>query len=338
VALTATHRPLARGLDLVPGSRTLIALRAALVLLASVPTLVVVLATLAGGPARQPHFTDVDGRLPLFHLLRLLGELGPSLVGLLALAALIGLLGEQLLVAGGLDWLAPGRERDTSRRTGPLRAILGQGLLWLWPMLKVLLLAALLAGLGIKLLGWSAEALEDHAEVAGWSGYTTSVALPALRGLIGLLWLALVGAWAFWCRVLMIADGRRTARSALLLAGRLCLRRTLRGPLFYMALTLLMQAGAGLVLVLWRQSPPVSVGGALLWALSWLLIVVLQAFLWHWLLHAARLLYADPALDDLRRREDGPLGLWAWIKRQVGRLRRSTTRGSPARRQPAPPP
>jgi hypothetical protein len=320
VALTG--RPLIRGLDLVPGSRTLVALRAALVLLAALPTAAVAWVSLAGGPARQPYFTDVEGRLPLFHLLRLFDELGSSLAPLLALAALIALLGEQLLVAGGLDWLAPGRQRDTSRRTAPLRAILAKGLSWLWPMIKVLLLAALLAGLGLKLLDWGAERLEDHAEVAGWSGYATQALLPLLRGLLALLWLALVGAWAFWCRVLMVADGRRTARCALLLAGRLCLRRPLRGPLFYVALTLLMQTVGALVLALWRQSPPASAGGASLWALSWLLVVVLQAFLWHWLLHAARLLYADGSFDDLRGRPDGPLGLWAWVKRQAGRLRR----------------
>lgn len=320
--MALTGRPLIRGLDLVPGSRTLVALRAALVLLAALPTLAVAWVNLAGGPARQPYFTDVQGRLPLFHLLRLLDELGPTLAPLLALAALVALLGEQLLVAGGLDWLAPGRQRDTSRRTAPLRAILAIGLSWLWPMIKVLLLALLLAGLGLKLLGWGAERLGDHAEVAGWSGYATQAVLPALRVLLSLLWLALVGAWAFWCRVLMVADGRRTARGALLLAGRLCLRRPLRAPLFHVGLTLLMQTVGALVLALWRQSPPASVSGALLWALSWLLVVVLQAFLWHWLLHAARLLYADGSFDDLRARPDGPLGLRAWLKRQAGRLRR----------------
>jgi hypothetical protein len=73
------------------------------------------------------------------------------------------------------------------------------------------------------------------------------------------------------------------------------------------------------VLALWRQGPPTQLAGALCWSASWLLVLLLQAFLWHWLLRAARLFYAQSRFDDLRGRPDAPLGVMGWLRRLVRR-------------------
>jgi len=330
-----TQRPLRAGLDLVRGSVSLILLRVLLVLLAALPALLLTLGGLATGPARQPYFTDVQGRLPLFHLSRLMDALPSGLMAVALLATALTLLGEQLLVAGGLAWLAPDRlSHGSGEAAGKVpsawRTILAHGLGWLWPMLKVLALAAVTSGLGLLVIRWGFDHLTRHGEVAGYSGLALRVRLPALQALLGLLWVALSGAWAFWCRVVLVADGRRTVRSAWLLAMRVMWRHPLRGPLFYVLVTLLAQLGSGAVLAVWRQTPPTGVGGALLWSGTWVLALVLAAFLWHWLLRAGRLLYAQPALADLRAQSDGPIGVWAALRRLVSHVwsrARKTRRG-----------
>jgi hypothetical protein len=309
--------PIRAGLDLVRGSLALIALRAGLLVLAGLPALLVAIVGVAAGPARQPYFTEVQGRLPLFHLVRLVDELPGAVAGMAVLAVLLALLGEQVLVAGGLTWLDP--DETTREGAGPWRAVLGRGWSWLGPMLRVLLLAALFAGAGLAALHHLVESLIEHGEVAGWTAHTLMVLLPLLRVLLGVLWLSFVGAWAFWCRVLMVADGRRRARSAWALVARVLRRRPFSSIVLYVVVTLLSQLVGGVVLAIWRQGPPTRLAGALCWSASWLLVLLLQAFLWHWLLRAARLLYAQSRFDDLRQRPDAPLGVAGWLRRMVRR-------------------
>lgn len=325
MALSGAQRPVRAGLDLVRGSLALIVLRVGLLVLAGLPALLVAIVGIAAGPARQPYFTEVQGRLPLFHLLRLVDELPGAFGGMAVLAVLLAILGEQVLVAGGLTWLEP----DGAIREGscPWRTVLGRGWRWLGPMLRVLLLAALFAGAGLAAIHRLVEALLEHGEVAGWTAHTLMVLLPLLRVLLGVLWLSFVGAWAFWCRVLMVADDRRRARSAWVLVARVLRRRPFSSILLYVLVTLLGQLVGGVVLAIWRQGPPTQLAGAVCWSGSWLLVLALQAFLWHWLLRAARLLYAQERFDDLRGRPDAPLGVIAWLKGALRRLkkeRRST--------------
>jgi hypothetical protein len=317
---TDTRNPIRSGLDLVPGGLALVAMRLLLLLLASLPAVVMLLAGLAGGPARQPYFTEVSGRLPLFHLLRLGSDLSGVLVGGLVLAVVLALLGEQVLVAGALSWLGRGPGEGAAK--SPWRAVPARGIGLLWLMLKVVLLAVVCFGVGTALINRLFDALDHHGELAGWTGYTMMIFLPALRVICVVVWLAIVGAWAFWCRVLLVADGRRTVRSTWLLVLRVWRRHPLRAPLFYVVVTLASQLGAGVVLATWRQGPPGSASGVAPWLVSWLLVLALQGYLWYWLLHAARLLYALPDLDPVRERPDGPIGLrraLAWAKRMIRR-------------------
>ena len=61
--------------NLVRGSIAIIAMRVALLVLAALPTLVMLGSAIAAEPARRPYFTDVEGRLPIERLI-------PSLVPL----------------------------------------------------------------------------------------------------------------------------------------------------------------------------------------------------------------------------------------------------------------
>lgn len=232
-------------------------------LLAGLPALAASLGAVSTA-AHQPYYTEVQGRLPLFHLLRLLHDLPlGSLAALTGLAVVLALLGEQILVAGGLEWLERARGGRAEGRA--LRAVLTGGARWLLPMLRVVLLAASCAGAGLIAIRWVFDLLADHGELAGWTGRTQLLVLPAMRLLVSVLWLSFIGAWAFWCRVLMVADGRRTVRTAWLLSLRVIRRRPVRAPLFFITMTMAGQVGAGVVLVIWRQYPPLGGIGVASW-------------------------------------------------------------------------
>jgi hypothetical protein len=320
VALSTSTRPVTAGLNLVPGSLQLILLRWALVALAAVPAMFAAIVGIAATVARQPYFTDVRGPLPIAQLLRLSREVPPGILATLALAAVLALVGQQVLVAGALHWLEPARGPRPSSTEEPVAlVVIKSGGRWLWAMLRVVLLAAALSTVGLIAIDCLFERLVDHGTGQGWTGRTLWLRLPLLEVAASLVWAAIVGAWAFWCRVLMVADGRRRVRSAGVLVLRVWWRRPLAAPLFFVVLTLAMLLGSAAVLALWRQHPPTALPGVIPLAVTWLLVLLVQAMAWHWLLRAARLLYADASLEDLRSRPDAPLGVGRLVRRLLRR-------------------
>lgn len=308
------------GLSLVPGSLQLILLRWALVALAAVPAMFAAVVGIAATMARQPYFTDVRGPLPIAQLLRLSNEIPSGILATLVLAAVLALVGQQVLVAGALDWLEPAHGPRPSSAEEPVAlAVIKSGGRWLWAMLRVVLFAGALSAVGLTAIDWLFERLVDHGTGQGWTGRTLWLHLPLLEAVASLVWAATVGAWAFWCRVLMVADNRRRVRSVGLLVLRVWRRRPLTAPLFFVVLTLTMLLGSAAVLALWRQHPPAALLGVIPLAVTWLLVLLVQAMAWHWLLRVARLLYADVSLDDLRNRPDAPLGLGRLVKRLLRR-------------------
>ncbi len=301
-------RPILGGLSWVPGSLTLITLRWLLIILSSLPAVAGTLQVVASSAARRPHFTDHAGRLPGVHLMQLAQELPPMLLATACVVILLALLGQQLLMAGALTWLAPSQ----ASRPGDgavFRTVLATGTSWIWTMLRVVLTAIVLGGLGIQLILYLFEALGLHGEGARWTGRTLLTVLPMLQGLGIALWLALVGSWAFWCRVVLVGDGRRLVRSAGVMVLRIWYRHPLRSALFYLAATSLVLILSGALLISWRQYPPGSITGAIAWQVAWLFGLLLQAIVWHWLIRSALLLYDDESMADLRAEPDAPWGV-----------------------------
>jgi hypothetical protein len=324
MALTAASRPILNGLRPAPGSLRLIALRVAVLLLSSAPALIAAFAGVAGGAARRPYYTEVEGRLPIAHLVRVFQDLPTSFVPAVVASVVLAVLADQLLTGGALALLDPARPRGERIRV--IATVWRDGLTHLWPFLRAALLGLVLSAAGIALLRLLFKRLDVAGYRSGWTGQTVMLTLPMLSLSLSLLWLAVVGAWVFWCRLITAADGRRRVRRTGLLALRVLRRHPLRALGLFVALTLASTILSGAVLVAWRQADPGSAGRAIPWFLGWLCMVLAQAFVWHWLLRAGRLLYAGGDLADLRGVPDDPLRLLAKLAFWRWRFRRARPR------------
>ena len=160
-----------------------------------------------------------------------------------------------------------------------------------------------------------AEQLLEHGKVALWT-FRTQFLLQAGRGLATLCWLTLVGVFAWWCRVIVVADQRRRVRRLWTVVPRLWWRHPIVALVLHFLLALGSLFAAAAVIFFWRQSS----GGARGWAVLWLLVLAGLSFLWHWRLRAGRLLWSSADLIDLRAVPDTP---WRLPSRLVGKLRRS---------------
>lgn len=315
-----------------PGTLRLLALRFLMVVLMSLPALLAGLGGVSQGAARQPYYTDRTEPwrpLPLAPLVRLLGEQIPALMPAILLGVVLVILADQVLTGGALVLLAP--ERATSPNTtpgeprrAPVRVwltIWREGLVHLWAFLRAVLLGVLLVMLGVALLRLLGRRIDLWAYRAGWTGTRKAAATLGLT-LTTLLWLASVGAWVFWCRVITAVDARWRVRRTGLLVLRVFWRHPLRSWGQFMALTLLSLFVSGGVLFGWFRAEPGTVGGALGWFVLWLITLGLQALVWLWLVRSGRLLYAQPGLTDIRAWRDEPLfvGWWGRLRSRLGRL------------------
>jgi len=293
----------------VRGARRLILFRWILIVAAGLPALSSLGGAVETTVAVRPYFADAIGRLPLAHLIRVFGEAGGSFGPMIGMTVLLALLGQQVLTAGALAWLSSDTDRAGGR--GVFVHVLREGTPWIWAMLRVVLLAALVAVVGIAALSGLFDWLDDHGKAEGWRGWTMIVLLPVLRLVLTLAWLFKVGAFALWCRTVMLADGRRRVRSVALIVWRVWWRRPFSAPLRYMVV----MGGATLlgavVLVSWRQMPPAGPLIARIWLVAWMLALLVQAAAWYHVLSSARTMYAGWFFDDLRARPEGP----SWLRR-----------------------
>jgi hypothetical protein len=309
VAVKSEKGPLREALAPTPGLIRWLWLRLAVVILASLPALVAGLAGVGSGVARRPYYTEVEGKLPLVHLVRLFRELPGGFVPAAITGVVLAVLADQLLTGGALAFFDPGRPAD--ERGKVLTAVFKNGLVHFWTFLRIVGLSLLLWGIGIALIRLVFKRLDVMAYQSGWTGKTLVLRLPLVSTLATMLWLASVGAWTFWCRILTAADGRVRVRRTGLLVFRVLWRYPLRSWGVFVVLTTLATLVSGAVLVAWRSAEPRTTGGVLGWVLLWLVTLLAQAFVWLWLLRAGRLLYASDALADVRARPDEPFRLFS---------------------------
>jgi hypothetical protein len=330
-----------------PGTLRLLALRFLMVVLMSLPALLAGLTGVSQGAARQPYYTDIVGRLPMAPLVRLLGEQIPALVPVVLLGVLLVVLADQVLTGGALVLLGPARSVPASaasdgQRRPPVRVwvtVWREGLVHLWAFLRAVLLGLLLAALGVALLRLVGRRIDVWAYRSGWTGSRRAAVTLGLT-LTTLLWLASVGAWVFWCRLITAVDARWRVRRTGLLVLRVFWRHPLRSWGLFVALTLLSLLVSSSVLFGWFQAEPSTTGGALGWFALWLITLGAQALVWLWLVRSGRLLYARPGLEDIRARLDEPL-FWKHggrLERWLGRLLWWRHRAAPPAAAPENPP
>jgi hypothetical protein len=306
------------------------------VVLSSAPALIAGLAGVSGGAARRPYYTDVEGRLPLIHWIRLLKDLPESLAPAMAAAVVLAVLGDQLVTGGALAMLDPGR--PAGERVRVLATVLREGLTHLWAFLRAAALGLVILAFGVVLIRLPFKQLDLAGYRSGWTGKTVMLTLPVLHMFAMLLWMATSGAWVFWCRLITAADGRRRVRRTGLLALQVLWRHPLRSWGVFVTSTIATMLLSGAVLIAWRQAEPGTRGGALAWFLLWLLTLLIQSFVWLWLLCAGRALYDSGGLEDLRSKPDDPFRLFeklAWWRRASVKPSAAPAEPPPA---PKPPP
>jgi hypothetical protein len=152
---------------------------------------------------------------------------------------------------------------------------------------------------------------------------TQRIWVPLLTLTLILMWTAAIGAWAVWARTLAVTDGRRCARRTGWLALRALWRHPVSGLATFVVVTLAALVGTGALLAAWFAAEPATTTGVGLWILIWLLALLGQAYVWHWMVRATCMMEASPGLDDLRAAPDQPFRLlrrgWARVARRLRR-------------------
>ena len=295
------------------GTIRFVGLRWLLWIVAALPGIAAARGVLGDTVANRPYFAAAPDPLPLPKLLALLGELNAA-VAALAAGVVVAWLAGLFLTAAAFRILDP---RQHSADVRVVRTAFDTGAQYLFPYLRVALLAALAIAVGGRLIGVIFDALSDHGTVSDWSGKTLVLTLPTLRAVLLLGWVSCVGVCAFWCRAILVAERRRYVRRVVALLPRLLWRWPCHGLALHVVLGIVSLAIAAPVLVAWRQSS----GGTTGWMLLWLFVLLVQACLWHWRVRAAGLVWADAGLNDLRARPDEPWHLWRKLR---ARLKRRT--------------
>lgn len=310
------------GLALRPGSLRLIALRVVTLLLFSLPALLAARCGITDQIGHDPRLVPAEPQA--FEVVSaVLRDLPPAALLSAGLAAALFWLFEQALVASTLILLSP------ALTAGPTRiwaTLWGRG----WPQvstfIRVGLVDLVLAAGGLSIVSLIGTRLDRAADAGGWRGITQVVVMPGLVILLAWLWLTVVGTFGLWCRVLIVADGRRRVRRVLLLALRALYRAPFRGLGAFVAIAFGSHLLGAVFLVV--QAP--GKGGSLVASSTWLVYLLVQAYVWHWLLHAGRRLYAEKRFAAVREGSDQPFGVWRGVTHLVrGYRQRKATRAAP---------
>jgi hypothetical protein len=295
----------------VRGSYVLIGARWLLWIAAALPGMLLGTAALEAGPASASAFASSPQPFPAVDLLRFLSRV-PGVVPAAALAgAALAWLGHQLLTAGAITVFSA----RAGEAPGIRRAITQVGVRSLPAFLRVALLAAVALWVAGTLTGAVFSRLAEQAELAGATARTLIVTLPLAQAATLLTIAAVIGTWAMWCRVVLVAQGRRYVRRLPGIAIRLTARWPLQALALQVALISLSMLLGAAVLVAWRQS---GARQTMVWLPVWLLVLLGQSFLWHWRCRACCGLWVAAGHDRWGSIPDAP---WHVVRRSWLRLR-----------------
>ena len=142
--------------------------------------------------------------------------------GVLLFGVVLAWLFNQLLTAAAVEILDPGRESGKVRLW---RTMVDSGWCHLRVYLRISLFALVFLALGGRVLSGVFDRLNDWGVVAGWTGKTLVYTLPIVHLLLLLAWAGVVGACAWWSRVIIVRGGRRYVRRLLTEMER-CVQRS----------------------------------------------------------------------------------------------------------------
>ncbi len=302
--------PLIDGIKPVHGTLRLVGVRWVVSILAALPATMAAKGALSTA-ATRPWYTEAPDPLPLPQFFGVMGELG-AVMPLVVVGAIVAWLAHQLLTAAAIEILDPARGAEPIRLW---RAMVKIGWRYLLIFLRVSLFALVFLLIGSRVLSWIFDGLAERGAVQGWTGKTLVLTLPILHGLLLLAWAGIVGAWAWWSRVILLHGRRRYVRRMVGIVIRTVWRSPLQGFVAHWILGIASVLAGAAVLFAWRQSPGVATG----WFLLWLLLLLVQAFVWHWRLRTLHLIWACSSFDDLRARPDAPWGVFRWIRKRLPR-------------------
>jgi len=262
--------------------------RWALYVVAMLPGLLALTSHLKQTIGLRPWFQDVEMPLDILSLKLVAAEL-PGGVSLLMLGALVVWILQLVWLAGAVQIL------DTPGNNVP-RKILANG----WPYLgrfariAVFAILAIIAfHLALKFLFGS---LAARAELEDWTVRRSLFDLNLWRAAMTFTALTLVGTFAFWARVITVADSRRKLRRLPLLLVRLFVRRPISALMFQFATIAVVLCVQAIALWSWRQS-----GGGLAWLLLWAMLLLVASWIWQLRIRAALTIWQH---EGLRKAKD----------------------------------
>jgi hypothetical protein len=296
---------------------------------ACVPAFLMAAAAMSHGPARLPYYVQGASHPSLSLLLGLVGDVPPAAWIGLTLSLLLAIW-IHLIFSGGV-FAVFARPEEFPGWWRLSRRLWCEGRQWVGRMFGVAVRAVLLSLLGIAILQWIFGRISLMGRLAGWDAYQLLL-LVMIRAAFLVFWLSIVGAWAFWCRCAIVADGRRIFRRTAWLIFRFWWRFPLRAPLPFVAVSVLLGLLPGFIPVVWPRFDP---AGFAFQSALWLSVMLLHSLAWCALATYALRLYARPELDSLRRMPDTP---WHTIGRLWTRLRPIVGFPIFRRKVPIPPP
>ena len=268
----------------VAGTWRVILSRWALYVVAMLPGLLVMKRHLEQTVGLRPWFQDVEMPLDMLSLKFVAAELSGGM-SLLMLGAFIVWVLQLVWLAGAAQIL------DTSKNYLP-RKIFGNGWSYLGRFVRIAvfsILAIIAFHLALKFLFGS---LATRAELEDWSVEKSFFDLNLWRAVITFTALTLIGTFAFWARVITVADSRRKLRRLPLLLLRLFARRPVSALIFQFAAITVVLFVQAVALWSWRQS-----GGGLAWLVLWAMLLLVASWIWQLRIRAALIIWQR---EDLR--------------------------------------
>ena len=195
-----------------------------------------------------------------------------------------------------LVWLAGAVQiLDTSKNYLP-RKIFANGWSYLGRFVRIAVLS-ILAIIAIHLaLKFVFSSLATRAELEDWTVQKSLFDLNLWRAALTFTALTLVGTFAFWARVITVADSRRKLRRLPLLLLRLFVRRPVSALIVQFAAIAVVLFVQAVALWSWRQS-----GGGLAWLLLWATLLLVASWIWQLRIRAALAIWQR---EDLRMVRD----------------------------------
>jgi hypothetical protein len=268
----------------VTGTWRVILSRWALYVVAMLPGLLAMKRHLEQTVGLRPWFQDVEMPLDMLSFKFVAAELSGGMP-LLMLGAFFVWVLQLVWLAGAVQVL------DTSKNYLP-RKIFANGWSYLVRFVRIAvfsILAIIAFHLALKFVFGS---LAARAELEDWTVQKSFFDLNLWRAVLTFTALTLVGTFAFWARVITVADSRRKLRRLPVLLFRLFARRPVSALIFQFAAITVVLFVQALALWSWRQS-----GGGLAWLVLWAVLLLVASWIWQLRIRAALIIWQR---EDLR--------------------------------------